>query len=243
MLAKQSDISWTSYKLQALDSQNPGYDLAMSKETFFSAITIQNGSKQLSLKFDHVVTDDLIHHFTIDHQSKSDEVQISSTVEYLVKHMQQMAAFITRKPEAYLPPMNTYQPISKAEKWAIENAPNNHWKLMIVFYKFTDVEMLKEILTVFLSSLKKDSCLPNLNKLGGFIDVVLSKKDNTECQLFIRITDSSKELTQLVKSCKENQDTLANIYTVADQSQSVKHLEPLHQLLKTEITNSNFYYV
>ena len=153
----------------------------MSKETFFSCINITQGSKQLSLKFDHVVTEELINHYTIDHQRKCNEIQISSTVEYLVKHMQQMAAFITRKPFAYLPPMDTYQPVSKAEKRAIESAPTNHRKLMIVFYKFVDVEMLKEILTVFLSSLKKDSCLPNLNKLGGFIDVVLSKKDNTEC--------------------------------------------------------------
>ena len=80
----------------------------MSKETFFSCINITQGSKQLSLKFDHVVTEELINHYTIDHQKKCNEVQISSTVEYLVKHMQQMAAFITRKPFAYLPPMDTY---------------------------------------------------------------------------------------------------------------------------------------
>ena len=66
---------------------------------------------------------------------------------------------------------------------------------MIVFYKFTDVEMLKEILTVFLSSLKKDSCLPNLNKLGGF-----SNKRSKEMEDLAFVLSRNKVIEEAIEA-------------------------------------------
>ena len=174
------------------------------------------------MTFDHVVTPEMIKYFTIQEESK-EELKISASVEYLVKHMQTLLSFVMRGEKEYLPVMSDQ--FSSEQRKIMKDAPFRHRKLMLVFYCFEEITLLKEILTVLLSSINNKTCNPNLADLGGFIDISLTHPSKKlDCELLVRICDTSEDLTKLIKEAKKDKKMLLSVYSQADKGHSCEHL-------------------
>ena len=87
--------------------------------------------------------------------------------------------------------------------------------MTIIFYCFSNVRLLKEILTVLLSSVQKTECDENLDQTGGFIDVTMNSEEDIKCLMKVRITESKDELIQLVKDARKESNSLVNIFTLS----------------------------
>ena len=103
---------------------------------------------------------------------------------------------------------------------------------MVVFYCFSNVTLMKEILTVLLSSIKNEKCDENLDQTGGFIDLTMFTEEKVKCMLKVRITESKDELIQLVKEAKKDGNSLVNVYTYAKEDSDMGHVQGLQKIMK-----------
>lgn len=221
----------SQFALKVTDSTQPEIDMLENKEVFYNQLVCMD---KCSMTFDHMVTPEMIKYFTIQEESK-EELKISASVEYLVKHMQTLLSFIMREEREFLPAVSDQ--FSADQRKIMKEAPFRHRKLMLIFYCFDDINHLKEILTVLLSSINNKTCNPNLADLGGFIDISLTHPSKKlDCELLVRICDTSEDLTKLIKEAKKDKKMLLSVYSQADKSQSSEHLVSLFNIQKTKTT-------
>lgn len=77
---------------------------------------------------------------------------------------------------------------------------------------------------------------------GGLIDLKVGEGDRLG-EVSIRVTQSTDELEQLVKTCKAEKQTLINVYTSFDTCNDLSKLSYFPTLFKMKTTKSNYYTV